>query len=354
MNSPPRPLSRSDEGKWLGGVCAGLARGRGIAVGGVRAAFVVAALIGGLGLLAYLACWLIIPLEGEQPGDPASRWIVVLAQACAACVGVAVLAVLGAVATLFGFGWIVAALAALVLLGVLVSWPRFGPGWALVPIAALILPAVAVAGSGLALAPRTGSLVIAPRYLSVGETTYRGGLGTMLVDLRTTALPAAGVVRLRIEGGVRRTIVALPADRCVHADVSYRIRPFVAQLAAQLSGRLAPYSAAVVFGRVQPRLSGEVPVSMSPPGPVLAIDFTSAGGSLYVRDYPDSVDPDVQPDWPGYHVYPEQRPDTTATPKRAARRLIRGWRLRLRAEVRSKRLIDALMPGPCAARGAQG
>ena len=354
MNSPPRPLTRSDEGKWLGGVCAGLARGRGIAVGGVRAAFVIAALIGGLGFLGYLACWLIIPHEDEQPGGPASSWIVVLAQACAGCVGVAVLGVGAALATLFGFGWIVVVLASAVLLGVLVSWPRLGPGWALVPIAALILPSVAVAGSGLALAPRTGDVSVSPRALSAtSEVTYRSGLGTMVVDLRHTALPA-GVVALRIEGGLRRTIVALPSDECVHVDVRYRIRPFVAQLAAQLSGRIEPYSAAVVFGKVQPRLTGELANSGPPPGPVLRIDFTSAGGSLYVRDYPDSTDPNVDPDWPGYQVYPEQRPDTTGVPKRAARRLISAWRVRRRAELRSKRLIDSLMPGPCSAAGTPG
>jgi phage shock protein PspC (stress-responsive transcriptional regulator) len=352
--SAPRPLSRRDEGKWLGGVATGLARGRGVPVWPVRVAFIVAALIGGLGMLAYLACWLIIPHEGERPGDPASRWVVILAQACAGCVGVAVLAILGAVATLFGFGWVVAVLAALVLLGVLVLWPRFGPGWALVPVAALILPAVAVAGSGLAIAPRSARVIAAPRSLSPGTTaSYHGGLDTMLVDLRHTALPASGVVHLRFQGGVRRTIVALPANECVHIDVRYRIRPFVAQLAAQLTGRVEPYSAVVAFGQVQPRLSGEVPLSGSRPGPVLSIDFTSAGGSLYVRDYPNSVDPNGQPDWPGYRVYPEQRPNITGTPKRAARRLISAWRVRRRAEIRSQHLVDSLMPGPCAAIGAR-
>jgi hypothetical protein len=88
-------------------------------------------------------------------------------------------------------------------------------------------------------------------------------------------------------------------------------------------------------------------------GLVLRIDFTSAGGSLYVRDYPDSVDPDVHPDWPGYRVFPERRPDTTGVPKRAARKLIRAWRVRRRAEVRSQRLVDSLMPGPCATGGGR-
>ena len=350
----PRPLSRSDDGKWLGGVCAGLGRGRGIAVALIRIAFVAAALIGGLGILAYLACWLIIPHEDEQPGDPASRWIVVLAQVSAACLGIAVLAVLGAAATLFGLGWIVAVLAAGALLGVLMAWPRLGPAWALLPIAALIVPAVAVAGSGMRLSPQVANTSFAPAALrATSEVTYRGGLGKMLVDLRHTELPAQGVVHLRIEGGVRRTIIALPASRCVPIALSYHVRPFVAQLAAQLTGRAEAYSGIVVFGDVQPGLSGAHGDLYPGRGPVLSIDFTSAGGSLFVRDYPNSVDPDVHPDWPGYRVFPEQRPDTAGVPKRAARRLIRAWRVRHRAEVRSQRLVDSLMPGPCALRGAR-
>ena len=310
----------------------------------------MAALLGGLGVLAYLACWLIIPQEGEQPGDPASGWIVILAEACAVCVGIAILAAAAAAATLFGFGWLVMALAVVVLAGVLSAWPRFGPGWALLPVAALILPSVAIAGSGLRVAPRAGDLTVSPAVLTVNsDPTYSGGLGTMLIDLRRTALPASGVVHLRIEGGLRRTIVALPADRCVHVALRFEIRPFVARLAAQLTGRSSPYSGAVVFGDPLIHRAGAWEYLSTTPGPVLSIDFTSAGGSLYVRDYPVSTDPDLLPYWPGYRVVPEPRPDTTGVPKRAARRLVRAWRVRLKAELRSERLIDSLMPGPCVA-----
>ena len=316
----------------------------------IRIAFIATALVGGLGILCYLACWLIIPQEGEQPGDATSGWIVILAQACAACVGVAMLGVLGAVATLFGFGWLVAALAAIVLLAVLVGWPRLRPGWALLPVAALVLPSVAIAASGLRLVPDGGDLAFAPRVLTTTSTvTYRSGVGTMLVDLRRTELPAAGIVSMRIDGGVRRTIVALPTHRCVHVVLSYDVRPFVAELAAELTGDHPPYSGVDVFGRVSRLRSGHLSDTYGVAGPVLKLDFTSAGGSLYVRDYPDTVDPEVQPDWPGYQVFPEQRPDTTGVPKRAVRRLVRAWRARRRQELRSKRLIDSLLPGPCAA-----
>ena len=44
----------------------------------------------------------------------------------------------------------------------------------------------------------------------------------MLIDLRRTAIPD-GNVPLRIDAGVRRTIVALPHDRCVNVDVHYHV-----------------------------------------------------------------------------------------------------------------------------------
>jgi hypothetical protein len=50
---------------------------------------------------------------------------------------------------------------------------------------------------------------------------------------------------------------------------------------------------------------------------------------------------------------PEQRPDTTGTPKAAARRLIRNWRIRRRNQVRSGKRVAAQLPGPCGAKGVE-
>jgi len=329
-------------------VCAGLAPVRGLGVGWVRLGFVLGALCGGIGIVFYLACWLIIPAEGDSGDATKASSIVLLARACAACIGLAALAGIGATATVFGFGWAIAGIAAAALVVVLAGWRRAGPGWALLPIAALAPPAVAVATSGVRLAPAAGRTVVAPR--STGElraAVYRSGLDTMLIDLRRTAFPAAGTVPLRIQAGVRRTIVALPDDRCVHVTVRYDIDPFAARLGALLTGRSSPeFSDLVLFGH----LFGSRGVAVSDsgvPGPVLAIEFSSQGGSLYVRDYPADVNPDVRPDWPGYPVTPEPRPDTNGLRRRAARSLIRSWRTRLAVELSSARRIDVLMPGPC-------
>ena len=62
-------LRRDREGRWLGGVAAGIARRYGIDVWLVRFGFVVTAAAGGLGVVAYALGWLLIP-RGE--GDVAT------------------------------------------------------------------------------------------------------------------------------------------------------------------------------------------------------------------------------------------------------------------------------------------
>ena len=352
IEQPPRLVSRSRDGRWLGGVCAGLAQARGIHPAWIRAAFGTGGLIAGVGVLAYLACWLIIPAEGEAPGELSSGWLVTLAKACATGLGLAALAALAAAATLFGFGWIAVALAAAALVIVLGVWPRLGPAWALLPIAGIALPAVAVAASGVQFATNAGHVTVAPRVLAPGGVaTFRAGLGTFLVDLRRTELPATGTLEVRIDGGVRRTIVALPQDRCVHVELAYSIHPFWGQVASLVAGH-DPSSGVAVFGSYLPGRSGKVNQSSLVPGPVLKLHLSSAGGSLYVRDYPDTVDPDDTPNWPGFPVSPEPRPDVHGLSRQQARYELRSWRTRRAAEVREHEFVALNMPGPCAMRPA--
>ncbi len=179
---------------------------------------------------------------------------------------------------------------------------------------ALTVPSVAVAAGGLHLSPRTTDVLVAPaRAADIPAQGYRSGLGTMLVDLRGTRLPASGTVHLRIRGGVRRTIVALPHDRCVHVRLHWDINRIVADAALLLTRRSYPsYENVSVLGRTRFERAGEiVGLGHTTPGPTLTVDFDSLGGGLYIRDYPEGLDPDTNPDWPGYPVFPEQRPDTT-------------------------------------------
>jgi phage shock protein PspC (stress-responsive transcriptional regulator) len=58
-------LVRSEKGRMLAGVCAGVADYFGLDVTLVRVIVaVVSVLTGGAGVLAYLAAWVIIPAEG--------------------------------------------------------------------------------------------------------------------------------------------------------------------------------------------------------------------------------------------------------------------------------------------------
>lgn len=343
----PRQLVRVREGRWLGGVCAGVAPARALKVGWVRLAFVLAAALGGLGLVAYAAAWLIVPLDGREAELDGRRGPVVVAQACGGCAVLAVLAGAGAGATIFGFGWVVTALAGTGLAVALIAWGRINPAWALPALSALTLPSLAVAAAGLRLAPQSGQTVIAPAALR--GATYRSGLGTLMIDLRHTRLPAAGSVPLHIEAGVARTIVALPHDRCVHVQVSYHVVPYLGRLAAVLSGRsLRPLSMLDVFGRLSDPSTARASNASAPgQGPTLRIAFTSMGGSLYVRDYPDRVNPELRPDWPGYPVSPEPRPPRAGVSRKLYAWELQQWRGRVTVERRQHGVIAALLPGPC-------
>ena len=56
-------LVRSRHDRMLGGVAAGIASYLGVDVSVIRIAFVVLAIVGGVGIPLYLACWLLIPDE---------------------------------------------------------------------------------------------------------------------------------------------------------------------------------------------------------------------------------------------------------------------------------------------------
>lgn len=332
----------------------------GIRVGGLRLAFVLAALCGGIGIVVYLAAWLIIP-EDEAgiatPGRPKS--IVVLAWATGGVLLLALLALASAVATVFGLGWAVLTVAAAVLAAPALAQRRLRPAWMLPAVAALTLPSVAVALSPVRLSIQTGASVARPATAAqVAHATYRSGFGTLLVDLRRTTLPASGTVTLRIDAGVKRTIVALPSDRCVRVVVRYDVHPFVRQLASLLSGTPAAIDYGLfLFGAWHGSFSpsaatGVIAAPATRSGPTLSIDFSSQGGSLYVRNYPDDVPPQLQPNWPGFHVTLERRPNLTGENATARREMLRDWRARLVRQRQSAAAINPLIPGPCSPAGA--
>jgi hypothetical protein len=229
----------------------------------------------------------------------------------------------------------------------------------LASVLALTLPAVAVALSPVRLTLQSGNSRINPENAtSLRRTVFHSGFGTMLIDLRHTKLPAAGTVVLRIDAGLRRTIVALPAETCVKVQIRYNVHTFTGQLAALLSGHSGlPFPDVVLFGRlyggnVERNPQGVASSHADRSGPTLDIDFSSQGGGLYVRDYPDRIDPDEKPNWPGFVVHPEPRPDLKGMflkgdSKKVKAMILVNWAHRHTQELASQAYVNARMQGPC-------
>jgi hypothetical protein len=143
---------------------------------------------------------------------------------------------------------------------------------------------------------------------------------------------------------VRRTLVALPHDRCVRVRVDREETPLLLRVGSGLANEQRLGSPEVlVFGG-----PGNQFDDAEEPAPTLKIRFRSAGGDLIVRDYPDDIDPREQPDWPGYPVFPEDRPDTAGLTKSESKRTIREWRKRRAEQKQSMERIAHLLDGPCA------
>jgi phage shock protein PspC (stress-responsive transcriptional regulator) len=255
-----RRLERSRSDRMLAGVCGGLARTFGIHPAFYRVGFVVLTLIGGAGILIYLAAALVIPDEGKQDSIAAE----ILRDARDRpwpLVG------LGLVAT-----------AVVVLLSRVTLWPRGDAAWILLLLAGLAIvvstrrralspPTAAPAeasetaptavtpspaavtesprrrwGAGRIILVTLGGLValllvcvatflaIFPVHLSHGvgnqtftpagisdlRRTYRLGVGDLKIDLRNVRLPVGETpVRARVDIG--DLVVVVPADAAVHA-----------------------------------------------------------------------------------------------------------------------------------------
>src|SRR3954454_12531522 len=71
---PPRKVTRDTETPLLGGVAGGLARHLGVPVLWVRAAFLLATAISGLGIAMYIGLWLVVPADSRfETGTPGAE-----------------------------------------------------------------------------------------------------------------------------------------------------------------------------------------------------------------------------------------------------------------------------------------
>lgn len=60
-----KKIVRPREGRKISGVCAAFANFFGLDVSIIRIVWLLAVLLAGTGMLAYLICWLVIPEEGR-------------------------------------------------------------------------------------------------------------------------------------------------------------------------------------------------------------------------------------------------------------------------------------------------
>ena len=273
--------------------------------------------------------------RGRRLDTTSPRGIVVLALACAACLGLATLGALGALATVFGFGWVVVALAAAVLVGALWSWPRVGP--ALGAAAGRRARAAVRRARGRRRADRAAERR-RHRRPARAHRPPRDGLsqrpGPMLIDLRRTAIPRAARP-LRIDAGVRRTIVALPHDRCVNVDVDYHVVPFAARVAVdrhrpRATARSRRSSSSATGASGAPAASATAPRAAT--GRRCASTSSPPAAASTCATIPTASIPRPSPTGPAIRSIPSRGPTSPARRRRRPGGCSRNWRVRHREQ----------------------
>ncbi|MDE0233510.1 MAG: LiaF-related protein [bacterium] len=86
MSNQATRLHRPEQGRWIAGVAAGLGIHLGVPTAVIRAVFALLCFVGGLGVLLYVAGWLLIPGEGQTESivqgwvgaGQARRWVGVI------------------------------------------------------------------------------------------------------------------------------------------------------------------------------------------------------------------------------------------------------------------------------------
>jgi len=225
-HSPVKRLERSSDSRIIAGVCGGLGRYFDISPAVFRLGLFVLAILGGAGILVYIAAVLVIPAEGKDESI-AAEILGDRREHPGRLIGLALVAV-----------------ALFVLLSRAAFWPAAGAGWALLLVAGLLLlwsgrrgrgvligvavllstlcvaAVVAVVGAfawfNVSLGDGVGKRVYVPASAADVQPSYDLGVGRLRVDLRNVT--ATSPLHVRVKLGVGNAWIVVPRDEEVRID----------------------------------------------------------------------------------------------------------------------------------------
>ena len=210
-------LERSQSDKWLAGVSGGLGRYFDIAPAVFRLGFIVLTLLGGAGILVYIAAALVMPKEGEESSlaedilkkrrEHPARLVAL------GLVAVAILSLLARADTWpsAGAAWFLVIVAGLVLLwtsrrrGIVVALMT---AVAVLVAAAIAAVSVAFAWFDVSLGDGVGTRTYAPTRVADVSDRYKLGIGDLRVDL--SSLPATQPVHVKADLGIGELRIIVP------------------------------------------------------------------------------------------------------------------------------------------------
>lgn len=214
---PPtaRRLTRSTSDNVIAGVAAGLGRYFNIDPVVIRLAFIVGVFLGGVGLIAYGAAWVLVPKDtAAGEGFDGAGAVRRLGIALGALVLTGAAAIGGFFGVAAGGGTttaiIVIAVGGVLILGAITGGMR----WLILPAMALALSAGVAAAANIDVRGGTGERIYRPASSADLKSSYRLGMGHLLLDMRQTRFDP-GVQRVHLKLGLGQIEVLVPDNVCV-------------------------------------------------------------------------------------------------------------------------------------------
>jgi len=224
-------LERTKSPRIIAGVCGGLARYFGLSPAVFRLGLIVLTLLGGAGILVYLAAVLVIPEEGSDQSfaeralsERRDRpWPLI----GLGLVGVAVAVLLAQAAA--GAGWVLVLIA-----GLIVLWmsrrekKRRGIVVAVLAIIGLVVAAIATATVvafawfNVSLGDGVGNRIYQPTSISDVKQKYELGVGNLRVDLSHIG-PVTKQTNVTANVGVGKLRVVVPRNAAVSVNAQAKV-----------------------------------------------------------------------------------------------------------------------------------